>query len=73
MMQSYESLENDGGGCFGTQRIVDPKNFHFWEEKVLNTMVIFDDVNLSNFVNKSMYKKVLNGNRGRRNVSACTK
>jgi hypothetical protein len=31
-MQSYESLENDEG-CFGTQRIADPKNFHFWEEK----------------------------------------
>ncbi len=36
-----------------------PKEFSLLGRKVLkNTMVIFDDVNLSNFVIKSVYKKV---------------
>jgi hypothetical protein len=35
-----------------------PKEFSLLGRKVLNTIVIFDDVNLSNFVTKSVYTKV---------------
>jgi hypothetical protein len=35
-----------------------PQEFSLLGRKVLHTIVIFDDVNLSNFVTKSVYTKV---------------
>lgn len=50
-----------------------PQEFSLLGRKVLHTIVIFDDVNLSNFVTKSVYTKVEMEIEEGGMLSACTK
>jgi hypothetical protein len=56
----------------GPKKIDYPKNFHFWEEKFYtqwsSLMMQICQILLPKVCTQSK-----NGNRGRRNVSACTK